>query len=95
MGGTPLHAACWRVQIDIIRLLLRSGAELDVVDRNGQTAVDMAETMVGNVEVATVFREEGGVVLGSCNGRERGHGRGVVNGKIPKYRTKWKPRVIR
>ncbi|PGH32167.1 hypothetical protein GX50_05066 [[Emmonsia] crescens] len=95
VGGTPLHAACWRVQIDIIRLLLRSGAELDVVDRNGQTAVDMAETMVGNVEVATVFREEGGVVLGSCNGRERGHGRGVVNGKIPKYRTKWKPRVIR
>ncbi|OJD13832.1 hypothetical protein AJ78_05755 [Emergomyces pasteurianus Ep9510] len=93
VGGTPLHAACWRVQTDVIRLLLRSGAKLDVVDRNEETPVVMAESALaaGNVEIAQVFREERGVELGHYGGSEGGHTRR----DIPKYGLKWKPRVIR
>ncbi|EER44863.1 ankyrin repeat protein [Histoplasma capsulatum H143] len=96
-GGTPLHAACWRVQVELIRLLLRSGANLDVRDKNGETAVDLAESAMaaGNVEIAGVFLEERGIVLNNQNGRDAGDWWDNVNGNIRKYRLKWKPRVIR
>ncbi|OJD20110.1 hypothetical protein ACJ73_08557 [Blastomyces percursus] len=104
VGGTPLHAACWRVQVDVIRLLLRAGASLDVQDRNGETPVDMAESAMGagNAGVARVFLEERGVVLGdrgngsSSGGWGRAGGlRASINGNKPKYKVVWKPRVIR
>ncbi|EDN11170.1 predicted protein [Histoplasma mississippiense (nom. inval.)] len=96
-GGTPLHAACWRVQVELIRLLLRSGANLDVRDKNGETAVDLAESAMaaGNVEIAGVFLDERGIVLNNQNGRDAGDWWDNVNGNIRKYRLKWKPRVIR
>ncbi|EGE85243.1 hypothetical protein RJZ56_001812 [Blastomyces dermatitidis] len=104
VGGTPLHAACWRTQVDVIRLLLRAGARLDVQDRNGETPVDMAESAMGagNGGVARVFLEESGIVLedrgnGSSSGKGGTSGlRASVNGgNAPKYKVMWKPRVIR
>ncbi|OAX80282.1 hypothetical protein ACJ72_05386 [Emergomyces africanus] len=96
-GGTPLHAACWRMHADVIRLLLRSGAELDAEDRNRQTPVNMAESamVAGNVEIARLFREERGVELGNYSGSESDYGRGNVIGNIMKYTMRWNPRVIR
>ncbi|PGH02668.1 hypothetical protein GX51_04551 [Blastomyces parvus] len=108
VGGTPLHAACWRAQVDVIRLLLRSGASLDARDRNGETPVGMAKFAVGagNVGIAKVFLEESGVVLGDCissvsinrKSRPKRDASGLrvgVNGNTPKYKVLWKPRVIR
>ncbi|KAL2367846.1 hypothetical protein RJ035_008045, partial [Blastomyces gilchristii] len=90
--------------VDVIRLLLRAGARLDVQDRNGETPVDMAESAMGagNGGVARVFLEESGIVLedrgnGSSSGKGGTSGlRASVNGgNAPKYKVMWKPRVIR
>jgi hypothetical protein len=41
-GGTPLHPAAWSGNPEIIRLLVQHGAEPDVRDNEGRTALDVA-----------------------------------------------------
>lgn len=38
-GETPLHAACWNERFEIAAVLLNAGAEIDVWDEYGQTAL--------------------------------------------------------
>lgn len=51
---TPLHAACWRNHIDVVRALLVAGANVHAVDQNGGTALDRA-LMQGHVDVVRVL----------------------------------------
>jgi ankyrin repeat protein len=43
LGSTPLHYAASRGMADIARELLKSGADVDIRNEFGQTALDLAE----------------------------------------------------
>jgi len=57
---TPLHAAVWTNQAEILRLLLSSGAKIDARDRNGNTPLHLA-AMRGDshIEVTKILLESG------------------------------------
>lgn len=44
-GETPLHLACRANQTDIIRILLRNGAQVDARAREQQTALHIASRL--------------------------------------------------
>ncbi|KGQ01909.1 hypothetical protein PAAG_11299 [Paracoccidioides lutzii Pb01] len=98
VGGTPLHAACWRVQVELIPLLLRSGAELDVIGKNDGMPIDLARVAVsaGHEEVSRIFPEQRVIELRfHGDGGDSGHDEGHDNGKTSRFKIKWRPRVIR
>ena len=57
---SPLHAAVWTNQPEIIRLLLSSGAKIDAQDRNGNTPLHLA-AMRGDshIEVIKILLDSG------------------------------------
>ena len=42
-GLTPLHYACDRGYLDIVKLLIENGADSSLTDDDDQTALDLAE----------------------------------------------------
>ncbi|KAK2802447.1 hypothetical protein FQN51_004510 [Onygenales sp. PD_10] len=99
VGGTPLHAACWRVQPELIQLLLAAGASLYIQDRHGETPMDLMQAAVGvgNEDLAKIFRGERRVIVSGPNSvnnvgglrksrRKRKSGEGY---------SAWKPRVLK
>ncbi|KAF4092108.1 hypothetical protein AMELA_G00017230 [Ameiurus melas] len=57
-GRTPLHLAAYKNHIEVVRILLRAGCELDIQDDGDQTALHRA-AVVGNSDVITALVQEG------------------------------------
>jgi ankyrin repeat protein len=57
-GNTALMLAANRGFLDIVRLLLAHGAEVDIVAKDGWTALQAAE-MIGDEETAALLRAAG------------------------------------
>jgi len=57
LGATPLHWAAEEGHFEVAQLLLRFGAKLDVRNRQGETAVDLA-TLRGHHDIANAIRAE-------------------------------------
>jgi ankyrin repeat protein len=46
-GNTPLHRACWRHHAAIVRLLIQRGADVNVMDDEGLTALHRMAWVAG------------------------------------------------
>ena len=57
-GQTPLHFAVRRGQLDLLRLLIQLGADVESVDANGQTALEFA-LLRGAQDAVSVLRDAG------------------------------------
>uniref|UniRef100_A0A1A8HV84 Ankyrin repeat domain 6b n=1 Tax=Nothobranchius kuhntae TaxID=321403 RepID=A0A1A8HV84_NOTKU len=57
-GRTPLHLAAYKGHLEVIRVLLKAGCNLDVQDDGEQTALHRA-AMVGHTDVITALIQEG------------------------------------
>lgn len=59
-GGTPLHGACWRSHPDLVRLLLRSGADFEALNEHNMSALEIL-SLTGDETVRRVILEEKGI----------------------------------
>ncbi|MCJ8749976.1 hypothetical protein PDJAM_G00193700 [Pangasius djambal] len=57
-GRTPLHLAAYKNHIEVVRILLKAGCDLDIQDDGDQTALHRA-AVVGNSDVITALIQEG------------------------------------
>ncbi|KAI5094388.1 ankyrin repeat domain-containing protein 6, partial [Silurus meridionalis] len=57
-GRTPLHLAAYKNHIEVVKILLRAGCDLDIQDDGDQTALHRA-AVVGNSDVITALIQEG------------------------------------
>jgi ankyrin repeat protein len=55
---TPLHAAAWKDFLDVARLLIEKGAEVDARDEDGGTPLHTAAEE-GSLDVARLLIEHG------------------------------------
>jgi len=55
---TPLHSAVERGQADIVELLVAKGADVTAKDRQGRTALTIAERK-GHTEIVELLRKHG------------------------------------
>ncbi|XP_054473980.1 ankyrin repeat domain-containing protein 6b isoform X2 [Anoplopoma fimbria] len=57
-GRSPLHLAAYKGHIEVVRVLLKAGCDLDIQDDGEQTALQRA-AMVGNSDVISALIQEG------------------------------------
>ncbi|XP_061098170.1 ankyrin repeat domain-containing protein 6b isoform X1 [Conger conger] len=57
-GRTPLHLASYKGHIEVVRILLKAGCDLDIQDDGDQTALHRA-AVVGNSDVISALIQEG------------------------------------
>ncbi|KAL2081971.1 hypothetical protein ACEWY4_021789 [Coilia grayii] len=57
-GRTPLHLAAYKGHIEVVRILLKAGCDLDIEDDGDQTALHRA-AVVGNSDVISALVQEG------------------------------------
>jgi ankyrin repeat protein len=57
-GGTPLHWAAWYGHVEIARLLLQNGAEVNAKERNGWTPLHWAAYR-GHFDILHLLVENG------------------------------------
>jgi ankyrin repeat protein len=57
-GGTPLHSTCFRGRKDILELLIAKGANMNVKNNTGQTALSMAKELKYE-EIVELLRQNG------------------------------------
>ncbi|KAG9347419.1 hypothetical protein JZ751_004986 [Albula glossodonta] len=57
-GRTPLHLASYKGHIEVVRILLKAGCDLDIQDDGDQTALHRA-AVVGNHDVISALIQEG------------------------------------
>ncbi|XP_028295958.1 ankyrin repeat domain-containing protein 6b isoform X3 [Gouania willdenowi] len=57
-GRSPLHLAAYKGHIEVVRILLKAGCDLDIQDDGEQTALQRA-AMVGNTNVISSLIQEG------------------------------------
>lgn len=60
-GRSPLHLASYKGHIEVVRILLKAGCDLDIQDDGEQTALHRA-AVVGNTEVISALVQEGCVL---------------------------------
>jgi ankyrin repeat protein len=70
---TALHAAAWDKKIEIVELLLRGGARIDVPVAEGKTALEKAK-MYSHVKVEQMMLDIG------WKGKKDGQSRGKIGG---------------
>uniref|UniRef100_A0A8B9KZ14 Ankyrin repeat domain 6b n=1 Tax=Astyanax mexicanus TaxID=7994 RepID=A0A8B9KZ14_ASTMX len=57
-GRTPLHLAAYKGHLEVVRILLKAGCDLDIEDDGEQTALHRA-AVVGNSDVISALIQEG------------------------------------
>ncbi|XP_034060437.1 ankyrin repeat domain-containing protein 6b isoform X1 [Gymnodraco acuticeps] len=57
-GRSPMHLAAYKGHIEVVRILLKAGCDLDIQDDGGQTALQRA-AVVGNYAVINALIQEG------------------------------------
>uniref|UniRef100_A0A673BIB4 Ankyrin repeat domain 6b n=1 Tax=Sphaeramia orbicularis TaxID=375764 RepID=A0A673BIB4_9TELE len=57
-GRSPLHLAAYKGHIEVVRILLKAGCDLDIQDDGDQTALQRA-AVVGNSDVISALIQEG------------------------------------
>ncbi|XP_062857926.1 ankyrin repeat domain-containing protein 6b [Trichomycterus rosablanca] len=57
-GRTPLHLAAYKDHIEVVKILLKAGCDLDIQDDGDQTALHRA-AVVGNSDVISALIQEG------------------------------------
>ncbi|XP_036405940.1 ankyrin repeat domain-containing protein 6b [Megalops cyprinoides] len=57
-GRTPLHLASYKGHLEVVRILLKAGCDLDIQDDGDQTALHRA-AVVGNSDVISALIQEG------------------------------------
>ncbi|KAK1889242.1 Ankyrin repeat domain containing protein 6 [Dissostichus eleginoides] len=57
-GRSPMHLAAYKGHIEVVRILLKAGCDLDIQDDGGQTALQRA-AVVGNYDVINALIQEG------------------------------------
>uniref|UniRef100_A0A3B3TEW2 Ankyrin repeat domain 6b n=1 Tax=Paramormyrops kingsleyae TaxID=1676925 RepID=A0A3B3TEW2_9TELE len=57
-GRTPLHLAAYKGHLEVVRILLKAGCDLDVQDDGDQTALHRA-AVVGNSDIIATLVQEG------------------------------------
>ncbi|XP_072534738.1 ankyrin repeat domain-containing protein 6b isoform X2 [Salminus brasiliensis] len=57
-GRTPLHLAAYKGHLEVVRILLKAGCDLDIEDDGDQTALHRA-AVVGNSDVISALIQEG------------------------------------
>ncbi|XP_056261552.1 ankyrin repeat domain-containing protein 6b isoform X1 [Seriola aureovittata] len=57
-GRSPLHLAAYKGHIEVVRILLKAGCDLDIQDDGEQTALQRA-AVVGNSDVISALIQEG------------------------------------
>ena len=57
-GWTPLHKACWRRRLAVIKLLIEKGADVNVKAKNGETPLHEA-CLDGSLDVVKILIENG------------------------------------
>lgn len=63
-GETPLHLAARANQTDIVRVLLRNGAQVNAKARENQTPLHIASRL-GNSDIVTLLLQHGAAVDGT------------------------------
>ena len=58
IGQTPLHRVSYNGALEVVRLLLKHGADVEVKHNNGKTALQVA-AVEGEDEVVKLLREHG------------------------------------
>ena len=57
-SGTPLRTACLRGKKEIVELLIANGADINVKDNAGKTALDIARQR-GHTEIVELLQKHG------------------------------------
>nr|XP_015208428.1 PREDICTED: ankyrin repeat domain-containing protein 6 [Lepisosteus oculatus]XP_015208437.1 PREDICTED: ankyrin repeat domain-containing protein 6 [Lepisosteus oculatus]XP_015208444.1 PREDICTED: ankyrin repeat domain-containing protein 6 [Lepisosteus oculatus]XP_015208450.1 PREDICTED: ankyrin repeat domain-containing protein 6 [Lepisosteus oculatus]XP_015208457.1 PREDICTED: ankyrin repeat domain-containing protein 6 [Lepisosteus oculatus] len=57
-GRTPLHLASYKGHVEVVRILLKAGCDLDIQDDGDQTALHRA-AVVGNTDIISALIQEG------------------------------------
>ncbi|XP_048841747.1 ankyrin repeat domain-containing protein 6b isoform X2 [Brienomyrus brachyistius] len=57
-GRTPLHLAAYKGHLEVVRILLKAGCDLDIQDDGDQTALHRA-AVVGNSDIIATLVQEG------------------------------------
>jgi hypothetical protein len=81
-GSTPLHWAAWNGHIEIVRLLLQNGAEVNAKDRWDRTPLHFA-AYHGHVDILHLLVENGADLEAQTNNGSRALHNAAFNGYLP------------
>jgi ankyrin repeat protein len=81
-GSTPLHWAAWKGHIEIARLLLQNGAEVNAKSNDGSAPLHWA-AIHGHVNILHLLVENGADLEAQSNNGWRALHRVAINGNLP------------
>jgi hypothetical protein len=81
-GATPLHYAAWNGHVEIARLLLQNGAEVNARSNNGYTPLHSA-SIFGQVDILHLLVENGANLEAQANDGRRALHFAAIHGNLP------------